>query len=332
MATYTIIGGDQKEYGPITADDVRQWIAEGRLNEKTLVKAESDAEFRALEKFPEFADAFAPKAPAPSVPPIFVGPIGGATISEGDYELDLGGCISRGWELVKNNLALLFVGTLVYMLIEGAIGAVAQIPIIGAAASIANFIIAGPLMGGVFYLFLRAIRGESAEMGDIFSGFRRAFGHLFLATLVQGLLVGLCLLPFIIVLIVKIIPLAPHLQHLQAGTPPDHDTVVALESVLLACLPVLLVCAIPATYLAVCWKFTLPLIVDRQLDFWTAMGTSRRQVRKHWWLVFGLTILISLLNLLGLCLCCVGVLFTFPVGIAALMFAYETIFSEGQTP
>jgi len=331
MATYTIIGGDQKEYGPVTADDVRQWIVEGRLSETSLVKAESDAEFRTLEKFPEFAAAFAPKAPAPDVPPVFASPAGGFVISENDYELDLGGCISRGWELVKSNLGLLFVGTLVYVLIEGAIGAVAQIPLIGAAASIANFIIAGPMMGGVFYLFLRAIRGEPAEIGDIFSGFRRAFAQLFLATLVQGLLIGLCLLPFIVVLIVKIIPLAPHLQHLQPGTPPDHDTIVALESVMLTCLPVLLVCAIPATYLAVCWKFTLPLIVDRQMDFWTAMGTSRRQVRKHWWLVFGLVILISLLNLLGLCLCCVGVLFTFPVGIAALMFAYEIIFAERQT-
>ncbi len=331
MATYTIIGGDQKEYGPVTADDVRQWIAESRLNEKSLVKAESDAEFRTLEKFPEFADAFAPKAPAPGSPPAFAGPAGGSAILDRDYELDMGGCISRGWELVKKNMGLLFVGTLVYLLIECAIGAMAQIPIIGALASIANFVISGPLMGGVYYLFLRAIRGEPAEVGDIFSGFRRAFAHLFLGTLVQSLFILLCLLPFVVMFVVKIIPLAPHLQHLQAGTPPDHDTIVALESVLLACLPVLLVCAIPATYLAVCWKFTLPLIVDRQMDFWTAMGTSRRMVKKHWWLVFGLVILISLLNIVGICLCCVGVLFTFPIGIAALMFAYETIFSERQT-
>jgi hypothetical protein len=330
MATYTIIGGDQKEYGPVTADDVRQWIAESRLNEKSLVKAESDAEFRTLEKFPEFADAFAPKAPAPGSPPALAGPAGGSAFLEHDYELDIGGCISRGWDLVKSNMGLLFVGALVYLLIEGAIGAVAQIPIIGALASITNLIIAGPLMGGVFYLFLRAIRGEPAEIGDIFSGFRRAFAQLFLATLVQGLLIGLCLLPFIVMLIVKIIPLVPHLQHLQPGTPPDHDTIVALESVMLSTLPVLLICAIPATYLAVCWKFTLPLIVDRQMDFWTAMGTSRLQVRKHWWLILGLVVLISLLNLAGICLCCVGVLFTFPIGIAALMFAYETIFSEGQ--
>jgi len=332
MATYTIIGGDQKEYGPVTADDIRQWIAESRLNEQSLVKAESDAEFRTLDKFPEFADAFAPKAPTSGVPPVFAGPAGASAISERDYELDIGGCISRGWELVKNNMGLLFVATLVYLLIEGAIGGLSGIPVIGSVFSIANFIISGPLMGGVFYLFIQSIRGEPAELGDIFSGFRRAFAQLFLGTLVQGLLIGACLLPFIVMLIVKIIPLAGQLQHLQPGVPPDHETVAALESVMLACLPVLLVCAIPATYLAVSWKFTLPLIVDRQMDFWTAMGTSRRQVKKHWWLVFGLVILISLLNIVGLCLCCVGVLFTFPIGIAALMFAYEAIFSEGQTP
>ncbi len=330
MATYTIIGGDQKEYGPVTADDIRQWIAESRLNEQSLVKAESDTEFRTLDKFPEFADAFAPKAPVPGAPPVFAGSAGSSAISERDYELDLGGCISRGWELVKNNMGLLFVATLVYILIECAIGGLAQIPIIGAIFSVGNFVISGPLMGGVLYLFIRAIRREPAEIGDIFSGFRRAFAQLFLGTLVQSLLIGACMLPFIIMFVIKFLPLAPHLQHLQPGTPPDKETIAALESVLLATLPVLLVCAIPATYLGVCWKFTLPLIVDRQVDFWTAMGTSRRMVSKHWWLVFGLVILISLLNIVGLCLCCVGLLFTIPIGIAALMFAYETIFSEGQ--
>ena len=68
---YIIIGGDQKEYGPIATDDVRKWIAEGRLNEQSMMKAESDAEWRPLSAFPEFADAFAPKADAPSMPPPF---------------------------------------------------------------------------------------------------------------------------------------------------------------------------------------------------------------------------------------------------------------------
>ena len=92
-------------------------------------------------------------------------------------------------------------------------------------------------------------------------------------------------------------------------------------------LPVLLICPIPMTYLAVCWKFTLPLIVDQQMDFWPAMKTSFKMVNKHWWQVFGLTIHCRCSTSSALLACCVGVLFTFPIGIAALMFAYETIFS-----
>ena len=330
MANYIIIGGDQKEYGPISTDDVRQWIAEGRLNEQSLMKAESDAEFRPLEKFPEFAVHFASKTPASDMPPPLAGATGSAVLSERDYDLDIFGCISRGGELVKNNMGVLFVGALIYLLIEGAIGGLSSIPLIGSLFSIANFIISGPLIGGLFYLFIRAIRNEPAEIGDIFSGFRRGFGQLFLGTLVQGLLIGVCLLPFIIVFLVKFFPLIGHLQHLQSGTPPDRETVAAIESILVASLPVLLLCAIPAIYLSVSWKFTLPLIVDKQLDFWTAMKTSRKQVGKHWWHVFGLLVIVGLLNIAGLCLCCVGLLFTIPIGIAALMFAYETIFSERQ--
>ena len=84
-------------------------------------------------------------------------------------------------------------------------------------------------------------------------------------------------------------------------------------------------------YLQISWSFVLPLIIDKQMDFWSAMGASRRMVSKHWWHVFGLMILIGLLNMVGVLACCVGVLFTIPIGIGALMYAYETIFSPSQT-
>ena len=59
-----------------------------------------------------------------------------------------------------------------------------------------------------------------------------------------------------------------------------------------------------------------------------AMKLSWKKVNQHWWQIFGLIILIGLLNVAGLLACCVGVLFTLPVGFAALMIAYETIFGE----
>ena len=163
------------------------------------------------------------------------------------------------------------------------------------------------------------------SFGDL--RFRRAFGQLVLGVLVPGLLVGLCMVPFIVMFIIKLIPLLGQLQHLHPGAPLDPATIDALKSVLFATLPVALVCAIPATYLSVCWKFTLPLIVDRQMDFGAAMKASWKMVNRHWWQVFGLVILISLVNVAGLCACCVGLLFSIPVGFAALMIAYETIFN-----
>ena len=55
---YVIVGGDGKEYGPVSGAELRQWVAEDRLNARSLVKAESEAEFRPLSTFPEFADLF----------------------------------------------------------------------------------------------------------------------------------------------------------------------------------------------------------------------------------------------------------------------------------
>ena len=58
MATYKMIGADQKEYGPVSAEQLRQWINEGRLNAQTQVLPEGATEWKALGEVLEFADAF----------------------------------------------------------------------------------------------------------------------------------------------------------------------------------------------------------------------------------------------------------------------------------
>ena len=63
---YKIIGADGKEYGPITADQLRQWIAEGLANALTKILPEGTTEWKPLSEFPEFAGA-PPSAP-PSLP------------------------------------------------------------------------------------------------------------------------------------------------------------------------------------------------------------------------------------------------------------------------
>lgn len=73
-AVYRIIGADQQQYGPVSLEVLRQWIAENRVNAQTLVQAEGSSEWRPLGSVPELA-ALLPQAPVASVPPGAAGPV-----------------------------------------------------------------------------------------------------------------------------------------------------------------------------------------------------------------------------------------------------------------
>jgi hypothetical protein len=72
---YKIIGADQKEYGPVTADQLRQWLAEGRVNPQTQVLPEGATEWTTLGALPEFATA---SSAAPPTLPSFPAPASAA--------------------------------------------------------------------------------------------------------------------------------------------------------------------------------------------------------------------------------------------------------------
>jgi serine/threonine protein kinase/capsular polysaccharide biosynthesis protein len=89
---------------------------------------------------------------------------------------------------------------------------------------------------------------------------------------------------------------------------------------------------LPGIFLFVAWFFTLPLVIDKRLDFWPAMRVSLKTISKHWWKFLGFLIVLALLNLGGLLLCLVGVLVTLPISFAALMYAYEDIINPPGPP
>lgn len=298
---YKVIGGDLKQYGPISADDLRKWITEGRLNAQSLAQSLGDIEWRALSTFPEFADVLEVKAPAAAAVPSPT-PAVPVDWEERDYELDLGGCIGRGWELVKNNFgpvvgitALVMIIILVINQILGLFftrSAVHSILVQHRITPESIFVIlvvtivSGPIytifMAGLLKYYLKLIRGEGAGIGAAFSGFGPSIGQLILLNLVV--------------------------------------TILTLIGYLL--------CLIPGIYLAVAWFFAVPLVIDRRMSFGEAMELSRKMVNKHWFLVFAFLLVYGLLSMAGLVACCIGVFVTMPIGLGALMYAYETIFSS----
>lgn len=184
---YRIIGADGKEYGPITAEQLGHWIAEGRANGQTRVRPEASPEWRLLSELPEFAEVLGarPRIQAAAAPQFAAGATPEAMADEilaRGFQLDVMSCISRSWGLLMRNFWLLVGATLVEILIASAV------PILQSVC-----------MGGIFFLCLRLIRGERAEFGDGFAGFSIAFLQLFLGGLVQLLLISvglfLCILP-----------------------------------------------------------------------------------------------------------------------------------------
>ena len=56
---YKILGSDGNEYGPISAEKIRQWILEGRVEKKTPVLPDGAEDWVFLSSLPEFAEAIA---------------------------------------------------------------------------------------------------------------------------------------------------------------------------------------------------------------------------------------------------------------------------------
>ena len=274
---YKIIGADGQQYGPVTAEQLREWITINRANGQTLAQVEGATEWKPLAAFPEFTAVLGVQPPPPLTgpPPVLTPPdaraLGDEVIAR-DYAVDIGGCIGRGWEKVKSDFWPI-------------VGVSALISILMSASHslyFAGVIVAGPLMGGLFWYYLKHLRGQQPTIGDAFGGFALAFLQLLLAALVSALLTSLGLA----------------------------------------------LCVIPGIYLGVAWCLTLPLVIDKKLQFWDAMELSRRVVSRHWWSFLGLLLVSVLLNLAGVLLCCVGAFVTAPVTGFALMYAYEDVFKS----
>jgi hypothetical protein len=83
---------------------------------------------------------------------------------------------------------------------------------------------------------------------------------------------------------------------------------------------------LPGIYVLVAWMFTLPLVIDKHLDFWSAMELSRQVVTKHWWKFFAFAFVLGILAFAGLLALIVGMFVMIPLVFAALLYAYEDIF------
>ena len=184
---YKIIGGDGKEYGPATAEEIRRWIVEGRLNGQSLVQSVEVGGWKPLATFGEFAGALALQTvqlPSPG-PALALTPGNDeawqAQVLARPAQLRIGHCLASSGELLMSNFGLLAGASL----LTGVILLVCELtPLVG---GICFLLFKGVFLGGLYLVFLKRIRGQPASTADLFAGFTVGLSQLMFAGAITSL-------------------------------------------------------------------------------------------------------------------------------------------------
>lgn len=253
------------------------------------------------------------------------GGISGAPVTEvellaRDYQVDIGGSLERGWETFKENAGILIgASVLVYLAIFGISLFANLIPIVG---FIVSLVLNGPLMGGLWLLYITKVRKQPSGLGEAFSGFGPRFGQLALTQAIPGLIsLGvMAIFGIVLAMTVPTMVLSVRTRGIAASA-AAHAMLIPLAVAAVIGFLVLM-------YLSTSWMFALPLVGDKGLKFWPALELSRRVVGKHWWMTFFLMMVCGALAMVGMFACGIGLLVSGPVAFAMLASHYDRVFGD----
>jgi uncharacterized membrane protein len=187
--------------------------------------------------------------------------------------------------------------------------AAARIPYRG---GLVLLLIVPPLQAGFVIVALAQLQGRRWDFNDFFRGFAK-----------YGTLLGYTIL-LILCVVGAALPagLAAYVVVKTAGSSP----VVNIIAIVLGVVALLVSCYVGVRT----GTFGVMLIIDRHFEALEALQGSWRMTRNHFWGLFGLQLLLGLINLAGVLLFGVGVLFTFPLTILVLVAGYLLV--AGKRP
>jgi hypothetical protein len=324
MKKYTIVGGDNKEYGPVSIQEVSEWISSGRANGETRIREEGAKEWSRLRDLDAFQELLSP-SPQP-VPPLTQGQIriptskGAAAgpaptavqlvaeLQGRPHTFSIGDCFSIGWRLTMDNFGLFLLSFICMALISMAAGIV----------PFGGIVVSGPLMGGMYFIYLKRLRGEPTEIGQLFVGFNESFLPLFLVYIFVTLAMFVVSIPMIITIIVALVTGAVEAN--TTGVPIIALAIGGLGSLL----SIILMMA-----LGTMLSFAIPLTMDRKMDAWEAFKATWSITKHCWGNCLGMSFTLMAVNLAGFIVLCLGMLVTAPLSIAMFAVAYEQLFGRG---
>ncbi len=86
---------------------------------------------------------------------------------------------------------------------------------------------------------------------------------------------------------------------------------------------------IPGIYLSVAYMFALLLVLDKKMSTWEALETSRKAVTHHWFKLFGLVLVMTLIMMISALPLGIGLFWTMPMFYILTGLLYRRIFGVG---
>lgn len=183
-------------------------------------------------------------------------------------EVTIGQWLTRGWEIVSDELGNFILLTFIYLVLIIAL----SFTLLG------ELLISGPLTAGYFIIIFNKIKGRPFYIGDIAKGF-----NFFIAAVLADILISVFVTIGFFFLI------------------------------------------IPGIIIWALYMFTFPFIVEKNLDFWSAMEESRKLISKNLFEFSVFAFIQLILLFVGFLLLGVGLLFTIPLIMAATACAYKDL-------
>lgn len=315
------INRNRENIGKFNEQDVADGLRSGRFLPTDLAWREPMTTWEPLSSFtdlppPEANEETQIEAPAESP----AGPMG---------RIVLGECFSKGWESFQKNMTTLMLGTFVFLVVNVSLWFVSELAqsvvrmfmksggsdegmlkivalAVGLFFSVLTSTVTTILSAGFLWMFVKNSRGK-CEFADLFAGFSSG---VWLQILMAGVAWGA------IMVSLALFTLAP-------GFYITEKTSSQIPAVIGA-----LLFLVPMAYLSVGLGFVLPLILDRRIGWQEAMRTAISTVHRQWFAAAGLIFIYTLLAVSGVVVCCVGMIFTMPLGYAIWAEGYRRLFGD----
>jgi len=328
MATI-FVNRSSQSLGQFTEQEIANGLQSGQFFPADLGWKEGMETWQPLSSFTELPP------PGVVIPAVHTAPPA-AESAPADIQLpgkiQFGECLNKAWECFRVNWGLCVVATLILFAISGVLqiqmrisgslfgrftghGSHAQVGLmVGMGIVFLFFYLLAPgissiLSAGFMYFFIETMRTGKAKLDDVFAGFRGA-------AWVQILLAMLVWLVAVFVVVGVILT-------------PGIFLAVAMKSKLAVIVSAVLL-LIPLVYFSVGIAFVFPLIVDKKIGFWEAIVTSLKTVHRQWFRAFGLLILVGLVAMVGVFVCCVGMLASAPLAYLIWGQGYRQLFGDGD--